>query len=151
MGNTEMAKFRPEKRKSPCAECPFRKTSRRGYLGADDPEHFLEMTMKDADMPCHMDIDYTDETWIESQLPDAPLCVGSMQFQNNEMKLSREPEIARGQRAVGENPNVFSTPEEFLIHHMWGRWEKPVKHSHWWNAEKVNAALGFENRLSEES
>lgn len=97
-------------------------------------------------MPCHMDIDYSKEDWLEKQEPDAPLCVGAMQFQNNYMKLSRDPEIAEAQRAVGNNPNVFSNPEEFLIHHQHGRWEKPVQNSLWWHADVVNRELGFEQQ-----
>lgn len=140
-----MAKFRPERRKSPCSQCPFRRNSVRGYLGADDPEHFLSLTMRDATMPCHMDIDYSDKDWLTTQEPDAPLCVGALQFQNNFMKLARDPEVARGQRAVGESANVFSNPEEFLVHHMFGRWAGKVKDSFWWMAEKVNRAMGYED------
>jgi hypothetical protein len=138
-----MAKWRPEKRRNPCKECPFRKNSAPGYLGADYPEHFLEMTMRDADMPCHMDIDYSKKDWLEKQEPDAPLCVGAMQFQNNNMKLSRNPEVAAAQHALGTSPHVFTRPEEFLIHHQTGRHAKPVSSSLWWNGHTVNFALGF--------
>lgn len=138
-----MSRYRPEKRKAPCAECPFRRTSIRGWLGADHPEHFLEMTLKGADMPCHMDIDYSDKEWQTTQEPDAPMCVGALQFQNNWLSLSRNPEVAEAQRAVGNNRNVFDTPEQFMIHHKWNTHFGPVEPSLLFSAQKVNKALGF--------
>lgn len=99
-------------------------------------------------MPCHMDIDYTDPDWAKTQEPTAPLCVGAMQYQNNNMKLSRDPEIAEAQRVVGNNANVFSSPEEFLIHHKFGRWEGPVETSMWWRGHPVNFALGYTDILT---
>lgn len=141
-----MAKFRPEKRKSPCAECPFRRSSIKGYLGADDPEHFLGLTTRDADMPCHMDIDYSDPDWRETQEPDAPLCVGGLQFQNNTHKLARPADMAEAQRVVGTNDNVFATPEEFLIHHMVDTRHAvriPIMSGLNWRGFKVNEAAGY--------
>jgi hypothetical protein len=138
-----MSRYRPEKRKSPCSECPFRRTSTRGWLGADNPEHFVEQTLRGADMPCHMDIDYSDKEWMTTQEPDAPMCVGALQFQNNWLSLSRNPKVAEAQRQVGNNVNVFDSPEQFMIHHKWNMHFGPVEPSFLFNAHKVNLANGF--------
>lgn len=137
-----MAKWRPEKRKAPCAECPFRRTSVRGYLGADNPEHFVQTAAGGSDLPCHMDIDYTDPDWLKTQEPDAPLCVGSLQFQNNWLSLSRLPHVAEAQRELEGNPRVFDNPEEFLIHHKYGRWDGPTEPGQGYRAAHVDVVRG---------
>lgn len=139
-----MAKWRPEKRKAPCAECPFRRTSTRGWLGADDPEHFVQVSAGGSDLPCHMDIDYTKKDWLEKQEPDAPLCVGSLQFQNNWMSLSRLPHVAEAQREVGDNPRVFDNPEEFLIHHKVGVHDGPTEPGQGYRATHVDVLRGVQ-------
>lgn len=72
-------------------------------------------TLADA-MPCHTAIDYDDKDWRETQYPDAPVCVGSVQFLANTCK---EPhgDLTSAVDAVGTNPNVFANHVEFLRHH----------------------------------
>ena len=44
---------------SPCAECPFRRKSLQGYLGANDVAEFvLAAEGGQSPMPCHMEVDY---------------------------------------------------------------------------------------------
>lgn len=105
------------KRKTPCAQCPFRTTAPAGYLGASSAHDFLEATMQDAEMPCHMAIDYNKRDWFEEQYPDADLCVGALQFQRNQLKLPRPRKLSDASKVVGTNDKIMSSPQEFLNRH----------------------------------
>lgn len=100
-------------RTKPCAECPFKRHSLPGYLGADNPEDFIVKTMADMEMPCHMSVDYEDPAWEES-LDDAQQCAGSAIMFSNMCKRSRDPRRAK---LPADRETVFSRPEEFLAHH----------------------------------
>ncbi len=104
---------------NPCRECPFKRTSMPGYLGVDSAPNFLNETARGVSpMPCHMEIDYEDPDWRETQLPDAPFCEGSLVFLNNIFKLPRDPGYAAAVReAGGDEQRVFASREEFLDHH----------------------------------
>lgn len=105
------------KRRTPCPQCPFRKESAPGYLGAAGAQEFLDATLYEAEMPCHMAINYSDRDWKENQYPTADLCVGAVQFLNNWMKLPRSRKLADACREVGENDKIMSSPEEFMERH----------------------------------
>lgn len=132
-----------EKLRRPCRECPFKRTSMRGYLGNDYPEHFLNQTLGGADMPCHMEIDYSDPDWLTTQEPTAPMCRGGLEFQNNWMSLSRDPKVAAAQNQCGTNEKVFETPEEFLIHHKVGKHSGPTEPGMRWRAAEVDRKRGL--------
>lgn len=132
-----------DKLKRPCRECPFKRTSMRGYLGSDNPEHFLDQTLRGADMPCHMEIDYSDKEWLTTQEPTAPMCVGGLQMQNNWLSLSRNPKVAEAQDKAGTNKNVFDNPEEFLIHHKVGKHSGPTEPGVRWRATEVDRKRGL--------
>lgn len=104
-------------RKTPCAQCPFRTTAPKGYLGASAAEDFLDMTLKDTEVPCHMAIDYNLDDWETEQFPTADLCVGSLQFQTNWLKRPRPKKLADACDAVGPNPQIMKSPEEFMERH----------------------------------
>lgn len=142
-----MSKYSP-KRKTPCKECPFRRDSTRGWLGSDNPDSFLDLTLRDADMPCHMDIDYSDKQWATTQEPTAQMCAGAQIFQKNYMKMPRDPDVLETWNNVKESVHVFATPEEFLIHHHSGMHDYPADPSMRWKASEVNAALGFVDFVS---
>lgn len=117
------------KRKGTCSGCPFRKRAAPGWLGSSGPAQFLVATISSAmggteadAMPCHMDIDYTDEDWAETQLPDAAHCVGSLQFLNNFMLAPRDPDYYAATNEVGRSTKVFATPQEFYDHHSTHDW-----------------------------
>jgi len=100
-----------------CAQCPFRRTSAPGYLGSDTPERFIDATLSENDMPCHMAVDYDDEDW-ESDLEDIPRCAGSLVFFRNNCKLPRTPELCDAVSSVKpDRETVFSFKHEFLEHH----------------------------------
>ncbi len=97
----------------PCKECPFKRTSMPGYLGASTTREFLETTMVDVAMPCHTTVDYDSADWKEN-LSDAKFCSGALIFFRNIYKLSRDSSRPRLQTNKGL---VFGTPLEFLEHH----------------------------------
>lgn len=106
-------------RTTPCGKCPWRRNSQPGYLGEDNPVDFLTKTDHgDGRMPCHKGIDYTDPDWMETQIEDAPYCVGGLQYLNNTLKRPRDPEMAAACDMVGRNDNVFAWHHEFLTYHL---------------------------------
>lgn len=104
---------------NPCRECPFKRTSLPGYLGVDSAPNFVNATARaNTPIPCHMEIDYDDPHWEETQLPDAPYCEGSLRFLNNIFKLPRDPEyVAAVRDAPGDGNKIFASRQEFLDHH----------------------------------
>ncbi len=97
----------------PCKECPFKRTSMPGYLGASTTQEFFDTTMADAAMPCHTTVDYDNPDWRE-KLSDAKFCSGALIFFRNICKLSRDP---KRPRLDVNRELVFGTPLEFLSHH----------------------------------
>lgn len=106
-------------RTTPCQHCPWRKTSTRGYLGADEPRHFYYASVTaEQEMPCHEQIDYSDDDWQKTQLPGADLCAGYLIYFRNHMKIPRRASLAAAVRLVRQSAAVFSWAHEFLGHHM---------------------------------
>jgi hypothetical protein len=106
------------KHKTPCKECPFRRASTPGWLGASTPEEFMASARSGAEMPCHSSIDYEQSDWRTKQYPKAPLCAGSLIFLKNSCTLPRDPALAASVKAVeGDRETVFNWPHEFLAHH----------------------------------
>lgn len=105
------------KRTKMCAECPWRKTSSPGWLGVSTAQDFVVTNDRaEGDMPCHMQVDYSNPNWKDT-LPEAPTCVGGVQFNANTCKLPRDPAMREAQRRYGPNDEVFSSWQEFLAHH----------------------------------
>jgi hypothetical protein len=106
-------------RKTPCATCPWRRTSRRGYLGDDDPIHFYRQAVtNEGMMPCHEQIDYSDPDWVETQLPVVDLCAGNLIFFRNFLKMPRRRELYLAVMEVKARIDVFESPIGFLRHHL---------------------------------
>jgi len=109
-------------RKTPCQECPWLRKSAPGYLGDDNPEHFFRASVtRESLMPCHMQIDYSDPDWANTQLPGVDFCAGNLIFYRNWLKQPRNPDLYAATRAVNPSQHVFLTPEEFFEHHAPGR------------------------------
>lgn len=81
--------------KTPCNQCPFKKDSLKGYLGASTPVEFLEQAESDIVMPCHLHIDYEDVNL------------------RNRCKSPRNNVIQKGD----SNKEVFDAAQEFYNHH----------------------------------
>ncbi len=100
--------------KKPCNECPFRRKSIPGWMGDATPEEFIEATMADAAMPCHMTVDYEDPNWPSMNQPETSYCYGALVFFRNTCKKSRDKE-----RPIAEpSKDVFAHRMEFLNHHL---------------------------------
>ena len=116
--NSEGAGLRPICVK-PCTECPFRRTSLPGYLGADNPADFIATAFGDYPMPCHSTIDYNDPAWKAKWEGGRTgrLCAGAAIFFANLCKLSRDRDRPT---LPADRELVFAHPREFLAHHDGG-------------------------------
>lgn len=121
--------------RQPCNDCPFRRVSTPGWLGAGDPDYFISAALADefggdrcegnVAEPCHKTIDYSDG-WQDRLGDEAEVCVGALIFYRNvnAYKLPRQPERSDLVRGVKpDHETVFSTAEEFADHHE-GSWFK---------------------------
>lgn len=102
--------------RTPCGECPFRRASAPGWLGAAEPEQFIATAESDLRMPCHTQVDYESRNW-EAQARRAPQCAGRAAYLRNRCKMPRDHDLADFVRSVERNPDVFATVKEFLDHH----------------------------------
>lgn len=97
----------------PCKECPWRKNSIPGWLGASTPLEFLALSESEARMPCHLTVDYEQDDWRE-QAETAPQCAGrAIHFANR----CREPQDPSLLRLKPDYEAVFSNPLDFYKHH----------------------------------
>lgn len=112
------------KNKKPCKECPFRKTSLRGWLGtlSNDPHAFLSAGEYEI-MPCHMKVNY-DEAEQRNRIVKGENnpCIGALSFFENACKLprgSRQPGTPYNSLIKQAQPNedVFRWEGEFIKHH----------------------------------
>jgi len=102
--------------KEACERCPWRRTSLRGWLGAEAPSAFLWATQRESMMPCHCDVDYENPDW-ELQLETASHCAGSLVFLKNNMQLPVNPTLREMVEQVEKSEEVFMWGKEFLNHH----------------------------------
>lgn len=103
--------------KKPCAECPFRRKSAPGYLGAHTFDEFFDRFKHDRVMECHMTVDYeSDEKTHLEQIEDgdASYCAGALIMFRNQCKVSRDPDRPEMPKDV---ENVFQWNHEFEEHH----------------------------------
>lgn len=105
---------------TPCKECPWKRTSAPGYLGASEPIEFLETSESGQKMPCHMTIDYEDDYSIwQDQIATAPECAGRAIHFANRAKLGEC--VSRMDK---DAEKVFVQPQEFIDHHTRGQGPK---------------------------
>lgn len=104
--------------KRPCAECPWRRDSAPGWLGASNPEEFLRtFVTAGTDPPCHMTVDYESPRW-QQLIEEAPRCKGNVIFMANHMKSPRNEAFAADVRKTEtDREEVFTIEAEFLAHH----------------------------------
>ncbi|QZI85782.1 hypothetical protein CPT_Summit_131 [Stenotrophomonas phage Summit] len=100
----------------PCGQCPWRKTSAPGWLGASTPLQFVQQAESGIKMPCHCAVDYEQDDW-EDQIEDAPRCAGHAAYLRNRCKRPDEQELREFSELVGRRDDVFTRPEEFVAHH----------------------------------
>lgn len=101
----------------PCKECPWRRDSYPGYLGASDPIDFLQLEETEAHMPCHLTVDYERSDWKE-QVSQAPQCAGRAIYLSNRCKSPLNKDLLK---LPADPEAVFSFPQEFAEHHSRGK------------------------------
>lgn len=118
-----------------CKACPFRRTSWKGWLGADTPTGFIDKTEAGVAMPCHATVDYEGPGWKE-RAAAAPLCRGALVHLANSGKrpfvppaeipvpefLRREiPQVLEALDGIERDTDtVFTWRHEFIQHHEGG-------------------------------
>jgi hypothetical protein len=113
---TMTAKKAKRQHLTPCAQCPWRKTSAPGWLGSSTPLQFLAQAEADLKMPCHCAVNYEKDDW-RAQAEQAPRCAGHAIFLRNRGKLPRDRDLAAFVGQVERNDAVFTNPAEFVTHH----------------------------------
>jgi hypothetical protein len=126
-----------EMNKQPCAECPFRRKSLRGYVGGHkNAGEIIDIVWHDENFPCHMKVTairenlresldgYTSEQFHAMAVSIAPSCVGGAIFLNNHYKLSRHPDVMSVQNQTGKSQDVFSSREEMERYHNSAKWNR---------------------------
>lgn len=108
--------------KKPCKECPWRKTSAAGWLGASTPVEFLQQSEAETQMPCHLHVDYESDAWQDEALT-APQCAGRAVHFANRCKRPKNPDLLL---LTADREAVFSNPQDFIDHHTIGK-ETPPK------------------------
>lgn len=96
-----------------CKACPFRINCLPGYLGDDEPAHFLHTACSEEEMPCHTGINYENKNW-KLNLNKSHQCSGRAIFLANIFKMPRNPDI---KRLPADRINFFKDKEAFTKHH----------------------------------
>lgn len=98
--------------KTPCPECPWRRNSAPGWLGASQPGEFLAQSDAKLRMPCHSVVNYTDPNW-KDKANNAHQCAGRAIFQANRAQHPGDGNL----KLPADHKAVFTRPHEFVAHH----------------------------------
>lgn len=105
----------------PCRECPFRRDSAPGWIGAYPTPEDLYRRAIDAEQrfPCHMAVDWdASQGEVEQQLAAAPQCAGALAHMKNCSKMPRPGSpVAYDAAEAEKRDDVFTWKGEFLKHH----------------------------------
>lgn len=100
----------PYKRK-PCSNCPFRKDSQRGWLGAS---RMTEIIKQDS-FVCHKTVDYSKEENEDD--PNRLQCAGHMLLLENNNMFVRLARALRQKLNLSGRELVFNNVKECINHH----------------------------------
>lgn len=106
--------------RTPCKECPFRRSVEPGALGGSQPEVYIGQAEAGFYLPCHMR--YKEGVSAKAQDPnEVAHCAGAAIFRSNVGVTvpMLPPDVAAQQRAdfPKDTENVFASYGEFLAHH----------------------------------
>lgn len=90
--------------KSPCAECPFRKTSLNGWLGGLTAKETHDYVLDEADFACHMTRNKSKNKMSR--------CKGSQLFLINHCKLPRKNMVL--QKALEQTKKEGHNTDDYL-------------------------------------
>lgn len=97
--------------KTPCSECPWRRSHPAGWLGGYSIDDFVNQVQHDGPpLPCHKTIP-GDGTEARA------MCAGALIFMKNSIKSAQHPDYGDALEQVERDPAVFSWPHEFRHHH----------------------------------
>lgn len=107
-----------QSRRAPCKECPYLKTSAKGYLGeaSGKPIEFLQQLDLPEVHPCHKSVNWEKEN-LDTCDGSHPICTGALQFMSNSCKIHKNPAIQRLQKEAGKSEDIISFPHNFIKHH----------------------------------
>lgn len=91
--------------KTPCSDCPWRRTAMKGWLGGLDAADWIDLAQSDYPIHCHTKIDPDGEPHQ---------CAGSSIFRSNICKEHRNGTI----ELPADRGKVFANALEFLSHHL---------------------------------
>jgi hypothetical protein len=100
----------------PCAECPWRKDSLKGYLGGHPVELYTDAVAENEIPSCHQQDFGPDD-------PRSSMCAGALAVAAN---ACIEPHKTSGaieaKRRVGRRDDVFAHPKFFYEYHSGKAW-----------------------------
>lgn len=98
-------------KKTPCAECPFRRDIEPGKLGGSPAETYIGQTEGPFWLPCHMSKDYAQSRTDHAKHEQ---CAGAAMYRDAIGCAEKmPPELLK----LPKGPEVFSSHAEFLAHH----------------------------------
>lgn len=107
--------------KKPCVDCPFRRESPPGWIGAhENVREIINIVVFDGYFPCHREVNKLTEEqgWtFEHAVGEAPYCDGALKFMNNQFKRSTDDEILALQKESGKSEEIFQWPQQMEVHH----------------------------------
>jgi len=109
-----------------CGQCPFKKSSLKGWLGDLTVEQTLEVQQYEGLFPCHMKRKGSTEDIVDKTISgEIPICRGFLISANKSYKLfGSNPETGQSLRKLQQS--FVSSPseldsvldrQEFLLHH----------------------------------
>ncbi len=98
--------------RKPCAECPFARAVKAGTLGGSDASVYIGQSIGPFMLPCHLDKEYE----ADRRSVKLTQCAGAATFRSN---IGVDDLMPKGILTLPANDaDVFSTPAEFLAHHL---------------------------------
>lgn len=98
--------------KTPCSECPFRRTSAAGWLGGSSAAAWKSVMDTEGEIQCHMD--------AKKEKDRKAFCAGHMIHMRNSFKVPRDRDYANAVDQYKPNKEVFRWQHEFIEHHANG-------------------------------
>ena len=89
-----------------CKECPFRRTSLKGWLGPwKSAREIREQAFSEAGLACHMQLHKSHE------VGGAPVCTGALVCANKSAKLYRDEDLRKLAAQAVDDPDVMDAHE----------------------------------------
>lgn len=108
--------------KTPCAECPWRKNSAKGWLGGHSPEFYADAPVHNEPTSCHCkDFGPDDDR--------TAFCAGALSVMANACIMaddSKHPGAEAARRAVGKRDDTFDHPRDFYEYHAGKPYVSPL-------------------------